>query len=532
MRNASISIVLALLLAACGGGDANPGLTALVAQPQLPTVAAVAPASGSPAGGTPITITGTNFVAGASVQVGGAAAGAVVVVNTTTITAVTPPGFGTVAVSVTTIVGTATLGAAFTYGPTLVAVAPAMGSEAGGTLVTLTGTNFVAPAAVTVGGNPATMVTVVNAATITCLTPPGVGVGDVKVTTPGGSATLPASFTFIPAPMLTAVAQNRGTTAGGTMVTLTGTGFVANAAGANAVTFGGAPAAAIVTVNDTTITCTTPPGLQGPVDVAVTNANGTATLVGGFAYVVPILFAADGRVGAAGNLYRIDPATAAATVVGPIGIPITGMAFHPDGTLYAVESAQANLAPGGAVANPRLLTINTSSGIPTVVGPLVDALNVTHRIHDVTFVGTRLLGISRDPGSKLVEIHLGTGLVTPLATDISGAFPGAGNLAADGLGITLYARAPAVLGTLFSMDPATGAATALTATAGYVDPGTSPRWNAGSFLAGTLLLNGTSCQIALCGGTAALVSMDGVTGLATLIGILPPGVDALAGTVP
>jgi hypothetical protein len=56
-----------------------------------PTVTGVSPQSGTTAGGTPITVTGTGFQAGATVALGGVAATSVVVVNATTITAVTGP---------------------------------------------------------------------------------------------------------------------------------------------------------------------------------------------------------------------------------------------------------------------------------------------------------------------------------------------------------------------------------------------------------------------------------------------------------
>ncbi len=52
-------------------------------------VTGINPGAGSTAGGTPVTITGTNFQAGASVSLGGTAATSVVVVNSVTITAVT-----------------------------------------------------------------------------------------------------------------------------------------------------------------------------------------------------------------------------------------------------------------------------------------------------------------------------------------------------------------------------------------------------------------------------------------------------------
>ena len=57
-----------------------------------PTVTSVSPVSGSTAGGTAVTITGTNFAAGATVTFGGTAATNVVVVSGTQITATTPAG--------------------------------------------------------------------------------------------------------------------------------------------------------------------------------------------------------------------------------------------------------------------------------------------------------------------------------------------------------------------------------------------------------------------------------------------------------
>ena len=84
-----------------------------------PTVSSVAPATGLIAGGTSITITGTNFAAGASlgVTVGGVAATSVRVVSATKITAKTPAHAAGVAnIVVTNGDGqTATLSRAFTF---------------------------------------------------------------------------------------------------------------------------------------------------------------------------------------------------------------------------------------------------------------------------------------------------------------------------------------------------------------------------------------------------------------------------------
>ena len=73
-----------------------------------PTMSSVSPSIGPVTGGTAVTITGTNFAAGATVMFGSVAATNVVVVNSTTITATTPAASaGVVPVTVTWWVGRA-----------------------------------------------------------------------------------------------------------------------------------------------------------------------------------------------------------------------------------------------------------------------------------------------------------------------------------------------------------------------------------------------------------------------------------------
>lgn len=60
-------------------------------------------------------------------------------------------------------------------------------------------------------------------------------------------------------PAITAISPTSGSTAGGTSVTIMGTGFT----GATGVTIGGAAATAVTVVSATSITCTTPAGTAG-----------------------------------------------------------------------------------------------------------------------------------------------------------------------------------------------------------------------------------------------------------------------------
>jgi hypothetical protein len=171
-----------------------------------PTIASVNPNAGPIAGGTTVTIAGTNFTGASAVTFGGTAATSFAVDSATQITAETPAGVaGAVDVVVTTAGGSATSAGAYTYAaaPTIASVNPNAGPEAGGTTVIVTGTSFTGASAVTLGGTAATSFTVDSATQITAVTPAkAAGAVDVVVTTPGGSATDAGAYTYTPAPTI------------------------------------------------------------------------------------------------------------------------------------------------------------------------------------------------------------------------------------------------------------------------------------------------------------------------------------------
>ena len=86
-------------------------------------------------------------------------------------------------------------------------------------------------------------------------------------------------------PTLGSVAPANGPAAGGTPVTLTGTGFQAGSPGANRIWFDGTPATNVAVVDDTTLTCDTPSGPAATaVEVRLINNNGESVLAGGYTY--------------------------------------------------------------------------------------------------------------------------------------------------------------------------------------------------------------------------------------------------------
>jgi IPT/TIG domain len=170
-----------------------------------PVVTGIAPVTGSNIGGTPVTITGTDFQPGAVVLFGTAPGGIsglnCVESGGTTLTCLTPADSAGVkditVVNVDGKLGSAT--AAYTtidVRPTISAIAPASGPT-NGSSITITGTNFQTGARVTIGGLPVGNLVVVDSTTITADTPAlPVGPADVTITNPDtGTITSTGGFT-------------------------------------------------------------------------------------------------------------------------------------------------------------------------------------------------------------------------------------------------------------------------------------------------------------------------------------------------
>jgi hypothetical protein len=135
--------------------------------------------------GTTITINGTNFTGASAVNIGGQVA-TFTVVSATQITATIPAGVVGTSLSVTTPSGTgSTVG--FAPAPTITGFSPS--AAAPGSVVTLTGANFITGAVSTVfiGGQPATF-TVVSPTQITVTVPAGAAGSGATVTTVSGNA--------------------------------------------------------------------------------------------------------------------------------------------------------------------------------------------------------------------------------------------------------------------------------------------------------------------------------------------------------
>ena len=210
--------------------------TTTVIFPNPPTISPttpISPAAGSDAGGTTVTINGTNFQPGAVVLFGTAPGGLsgvnCVESGGTAITCSTPANVdGAVDITVINVDGQkSSATGAYTFQnvtPTISTVLPATGVTNGGTGITVTGTNLQVGAQITVGGLPASDVVVQDSLTITGNTPGlPVGAADVKVKNPdGGNATKTGAFAYAVGTGPINYIQRGGTATASTTATVVG----------------------------------------------------------------------------------------------------------------------------------------------------------------------------------------------------------------------------------------------------------------------------------------------------------------------
>jgi hypothetical protein len=264
-----------------------------------PTVTSVNPTKGPAAGNQTVIITGTNLTEASAVKFGLAAAKSFTVKSATEVEAVTEPQVaGTVDVTVTTAGGISATGAndkyTFVALPIVTEVKPAEGSVLGGNEVEIIGSNLGSAEKVEFGtsevkppfkSNSATKVVIKEAPAHAA------GTVDVTVTTAGGISATGANdkYTFVVTPTVAEVKPNKGPTAGGTPVTVVGSGLVG-------ATFKvGANSATGVTINGggSEATMTVPAGAAGTADVTATTKGGTSATGPGdkYTYVGPLSFA-------------------------------------------------------------------------------------------------------------------------------------------------------------------------------------------------------------------------------------------------
>ena len=350
------------------GTTATTGLMQYTVEAQ-PILSGLSPASGPLAGGTSLTITGSGFSGVGAVMFGSLPAAGFTVNSDTQITAVSPFGMGAgpVDVVVSSLAGLSATSPAdqFTYVadyPTISSLSPSSGPLAGGSSVVITGTDFAGANMVTFGSVPAASFQVSSPTQIIAVSPAGGAAGavDVMVATPNGvSVGSPADqFTYIAAPTVTALSPSSGPLAGGSSVTIAGTGLT----GASTVTFGAVPAASFRVVSATQITAVSPAGsAAGSVDITVATPNGTSATGAAdrFTYI------------AAPTVTALSPSSGPLAGGSSVVITGTGLTGASTVTFGAVPAASFQVAsatqitavsPAGSAAGSVDVTVATPNG--------------------------------------------------------------------------------------------------------------------------------------------------------------------------
>ena len=418
-----------------------------------PTVTKVIPSSGGTAGGTVVTITGTNLTGATKVAFGGTAGTALSVVSATQVKVTAPVrAAGTVDVLVTTAGGTSAVatGAKFTYvaTPAVTGISPSSSGTAGGTIVTITGTNMSGATTVTFGGTAGTALTVVSATQVKVTSPARVaGTVDVLVTSPGGASPVVAvdKYTYVAVPSVTALAPIRGPSAGGTVVTVTGV----NLTGVSRVSFGTVAGTALTVVSATQVKVTAPAHAAGVVDVTVTTPGGSSPVVAVDKYtygVVPSVTAVapTGGPGAGGTVVTVTGvnfsgvsrvsfgtvAGTALTVVSATQVKVAAPA-HAVGVVDVTVTTPAGASPVVAVDKYTYVAVPSVTALAPITGPsaggtvvTVTGVNLTgvSKVSFGTVAGTALTVVSATQVKVTAPAHA-VGVVDVTVTTPAGASP-------------------------------------------------------------------------------------------------------------
>jgi hypothetical protein len=328
-------------------------------------------------------------------------------------------------------VGTATVGP--NTPPPVIAAAGldlTSGSSYGGTLVTITGTGFTGATAVNFGITPAITFAVDSDTTIIATSPADTpGAVPVTVVTPIGTSN-GEPFTFIsPAPIISpnGLDPASGPTAGGTTVTLNGTGLF----GVTAVEFGDAIAPTVTVDSDTSITAVTPAQAAGPVQVTALNPSSGTSNVETFTFVAP-------PVVATGGIGPDEGSTEGGTTVAVTGTGFTGdtavdFDATPGTNLVVNSDTQITVTSPAQTAGPTQVTVVTPSGTsngetftfvaPASAATLSPSSGPIGGGTRVTISGTDLAGatsVDFGPGPATVISDTGTQVVATTPPGVAG----------------------------------------------------------------------------------------------------------------
>ncbi len=328
-----------------------------------PLLSGISPVMASTAGGSRLTLFGTNFGPAAaddkrSVSFG--TAGTCVIVPGAgghgSVECTLPEGQGGPHDVAITVDGQTSGARSFSYAaPSITSISPSSAREAGGVRLTISGASFGTTAAATVGGHPCPVQTQTHTS-IECTVPQGTGTGVNVAVVVAGQLSNTKPFDYLPAPSIFSIFPTNGSTAGNIPLTVNGSSFSATG---NTVTVGSRQCVPDTQLQ-TRIVCTLPEGsgADQPVEVVSDGERSNTAL---FDYDAP-------------TIDSLTPASAATS--GGIRLTVRGASFGSaaaDGLRSVViGTSNCPLVPGAGGHTELQCTLPAGQGLGLTAVVTVD----------------------------------------------------------------------------------------------------------------------------------------------------------------
>ena len=504
---------------ASGAVASNP--FALTINPLPPAILSINPPTGVQGTTVPVTITGTNFVTGASVAVNnsGVTVSNVVVASTSQITATFniagSATLGGANVTVTTSGGTSapTVFTILPPTPVLTSVSPNKGVTGTSVGVTLIGSNFVSGSTTVsvTGGVTVSNVVVVSAtqltATFTISSGATLGAANVTVATAGGTSS-PVIFTILPpTPVLISVSPVTGVVGTSVGVTLTGANFVS---GSTAVSVtGGVTVSNVVVASATQLTATfaiSSSATLGAASVTVTTAGGTSSpVIFTILPPAPVLTSVSPNKGVVGTsvgvtLIGSNFVSGSTTVNVTGGVTVSNVVVVSSTQLTAtftissgatLGAANVTVATAGGTSSPVIFTILPPPPVLTSISPATGTVG--------TSVGVTLTGVNFVSGSTTVSVTGGvtvSNVVVASATQLTATFAISSSATLGGASVTVTTAGGTSSPVVFTILPPAPVLTSISPAAGTAGTSVSVTLGGSNFVAG-------STTVAVTGGVTA-----------------------------
>lgn len=256
--------------------------------------------------------------------------------------------------------------------PVITSITPSTAGN--GSIVTITGNNFLTTSQVSFGGAPASSFMVQSSTVATAVVDTG-STGEVSVVTAYGVAKY-AGFNFSKAPTIASFTPAKGGT--GTVVTIQGT----NLNNVTAVTVGNVAATSFTIVSPTTIAATVGSLADGNHDLSVTNASGTAK--SGSFYTGVIISSFYPTSGPAGTVVTISGSHFSTN-------PSDNVVYFGSVRATVLSASTSSLtvaAPAGATYHPLSITVNNLTAYSSQ--PFVTTFRGTGNEFTASSFGNRL----------------------------------------------------------------------------------------------------------------------------------------------